>query len=457
MKHINADYINKLIHKAEKEWPVEIEAILKKCKLLKRLNLYETAILLSVKGPEYIERMLQTAKNVKQSIYGKRVVLFAPLYINNICKNFCTYCAFKADNKNVVRKKLTQDEIRQETLKLLKMGHKRVLMVSSEWSDKDIDHFVESIKTIYSVRYKKSRITRININCAPLSVESFKKLKETGIGTYQVFQETYHDDTYKKVHPKGPKSDSGKRIDAIDSAFKAGIDDVGIGVLYGLYDYKFETLALLMHIEYLEKTYNVGPHTISVPRLEPAKGVDLSEHDKYRVSDDEFKKVIAALRLSVSYTGMILSTRETPSMRDELFALGVSQISAASRTSPGGYSDENNNVKQFDLSDHRSLDDVIASLLDKKTIPSFCTACYRKHRTGETFMNLAKPGTIKGKCQINALITLKEYLDDFAREATKQKGYALIQSVSQTLNTGERERLDIFFKSIQNGTRDECI
>jgi 2-iminoacetate synthase len=289
-------------------------------------------------------------------------------------------------------------------------------------------------------------------------VEEFKKLKKAGIGTYQLFQETYHEPTYRLVHPAGPKSNPDDRIAAIDRAFEAGIDDLGIGVLYGLYDYRFETLALLEHIEALEDKFGLGPHTISVPRLEPALGSEFSKNSPYKVSDEDFKKVVAILRLSVPYTGMILTTRETPAMRDELFNLGISQISAESRTAPGGYTvDQEAQSSQFALSDGRSLDEIISTLIEKKNIPSFCAACYRRARTGEVFMNLAKPGTIKGKCNLNALITLKEYLDDFASGGVKEAGYSLIEEVKENLDEENRIILEKYFKDIDRGLRDEYV
>ncbi|KJJ84834.1 thiamine biosynthesis protein ThiH [Candidatus Omnitrophus magneticus] len=462
MKYIDGSRIKDILDKARNIRSERVKDILNKSKELHRLTLEETAVLLSLEGEENERAILSTASFVKNKIYGKRVVLFAPLYISNVCSNYCTYCSFKADNNLFERKKLTQKEIARETNALLKAGHKRILMVAGENGSLDkgnADFYVESIRTIYSERYGENRISRINVNCAPLNEEGFKKLKKEGIGTYQLFQETYHDDTYKEVHPKGPKSDPDVRIEAIDKAFRAGIDDVGIGVLYGLYDYKFETLGLLMHTEHLEKTFGVGPHTISVPRVKPACGAEYTNNVPYKVSDKDFKKLIAIIRLSVPYTGIILSTRETPYLRDSLFDCGVSQISAGSSTSPGGYSGSNEGDKntQFILNDHRSLDGVVMSLIDGKLIPSFCTACYREGRTGKTFMGFANTGTIKGKCAMNALITLKEYLDDHSSEITRKKGYALIDECKNNLNEDERKRLSKIFQDIDRGKRDEHI
>jgi len=462
MKYINEEKIETLLKKAENTTESQLDKILEKSCSLKRLSLDETASLISVQDPKYIRKIFDAASFVKDTIYGRRIVLFAPLYISNICANACLYCAFKSDNKLLKRKALNADEIKEQVKWLLSRGHKRILMVAGESAPKgksNIDYYVESIEAIYSVSSGQNKIRRVNINCAPLSIEEFKRLKGAGIGTFQLFQETYHEKTYRYMHPIGPKSDPDNRIDAIDRAFVAGIDDVGMGVLYGLYDYRFDTLAMLMHVEHLEEKFNVGPHTISVPRIEPAFGSELSKNIPYQVSDCDFKKIVAVLRLSVPYTGIILSTRENAEMRDELIGLGVSQISAESKTSPGGYSEgsNNNTDTQFFLSDHRSIEDIMRSLLDKEFIPSFCTACYRSHRTGETFMNLAKPGTIKGKCNINALITLKEYLDDFAPKDVKEKGYNIIKKIASGLNTESQKQLSEFIKAIDGGARDKYI
>jgi 2-iminoacetate synthase len=335
----------------------------------------------------------------------------------------------------------------------------RILLVAGESApskQKIIDYYCKSVEAIYAARYGQYKIKRVNINCAPLSVEEFKILKTTGIGTYQIFQETFHDETYHKVHISGPKADPDNRITAVDRAFQAGIDDVGIGILYGLYDYRFETLAMLSYIEHLEKTFGIGPHTISVPRIEPALGSDLSQNIPHPISDDDFRRLVAILRLSVPYTGLILSTRETPQMRDELINLGISQISAESSTSPGGYSKEDVNA-QFNVSDHRTLDEIVRTSIEHGLLPSFCAACYRKERTGEAFMHLAKPGTIKNKCSMNALITLKEYLDDFASAEVKTKGYALIEKEKNNLSAEDREYLEKVYQRINSGRRDEYV
>ncbi len=462
MKYIDEGKINNLLTGEAGFDAAKLDTILNKAKSLKRLSLQESAALLSVNDTAYIKKIFAAASYVKDKIYGRRVVLFAPLYISNLCRNNCLYCAFKEDNVAIKRRALTALEIANQTKLLLRQGQKRILMVCGEAAPEgkaNIDYYVEAVKAIYSAGVGKNKIKRVNVNCAPLSTEDFKKLKKSGIGTYQLFQETYHDETYRRMHPKGPKSDPDNRLDAIDRAFTAGIDDIGIGVLYGLYDYKFETLGLLSHIEHMEKEFKVGPHTISVPRIEPAEGVELSLNPPHKLSDEEFKKVVAILRLSVPYTGMIMSTRETAQMRDLLLSLGVSQISAASRTSPGGYSDlgKDEPAGQFSLSDHRSLDEIVETLIRHDYIPSFCAACYRKERTGEAFMNLAKPGTIKGKCSMNALITLKEYLDDFASDKVKAAGYRMIERYYKELDKGDQERLKIFFAHVDSGVRDEYV
>lgn len=464
MKIVDEIKIAELLEASKHTDHAGIDAILEKAKSLQRLSLSETAALLAADDEVSLEKIFDAAAYVKNTIYGKRVVLFAPLYISNKCVNSCKYCAFKADNPLVERKALSPEQITEQVEWLLARGHKRVLMVAGEAvkvdGKKNVDYYVESIKAIYDASVGANRIKRVNINCAPLSVEDFKKLKAAGIGTYQLFQETYHEKTYRDVHVSGPKSDPDNRLDAIDRAFEAGIDDIGIGVLYGLYDYKFETLAMLMHVDHMEEAYGVGPHTISVPRIEPAAGADFTKNIPYEISDDDFVKLVAVLRLAVPYTGIILSTRETPAMRDRMVNMGVSQISAESRTAPGGYSSDDNNESndiQFTLGDQRTLDEIIGSLVDQKFLPSFCAACYRKERTGQAFMNLARPGTIKGMCQVNALVTLKEYLDDFATAEVRDAGYKLIdESVSQLDELGQ-EMVRGMFSHIEQGQRDEYV
>ncbi len=462
MKYINEEKINNLLLKAKKADSALLDAILDKSRSLKRLTLEESAALLAVDDPQYLRKIFEAASFVKDAIYGRRVVLFAPLYISNLCVNNCLYCAFKADNALIKRKALTVFEINSQTEWLLRRGHKRILMVCGEEAPggkSNIDYYFEAVKAIYGAQVGSNKIKRVNVNCAPLNVEEFKKLKACGIGTYQVFQETYHAATYRHMHPKGPKSDPDNRIDAVDRAFAAGIDDIGIGALYGLYDYRFETLALLSHVEHMEEKFGVGPHTVSVPRVEPAPGAELSFNVPHKISDEEFKKVVAVLRLSVPYTGIIMSTRENPGMRDALLSLGVSQISAESSTSPGGYAAAGKEKAggQFSLGDHRSLDEIVGTLITHDYIPSFCAACYRMERTGEVFMQLARPGTIKGKCSMNALITLKEYLDDFASAPVKNAGCKMIARYFKQLNPLEQDKLKFFFSHVAEGLRDEYV
>jgi len=462
MKYINEEKINNLLLEGKKFGYRRLDAILDKSRSLKRLTLSESAALLSVNDPEYIKKIFSTASLVKDAIYGRRIVLFVPLYISNFCVNFCLYCAFKSDNTLIKRKTLTIAEINNQTEWLLRRGHKRILMVCGENAlagKTGIDYYLKAIKAIYAAQVGKNKIRRVNVNCAPLTVDEFKQLKASGIGTYQIFQETYHSQTYLQMHPKGPKNDPDNRIDAVDRAFTAGIDDIGIGALFGLYDYKFETLGLLSHVEHMEEKFKVGPHTISVPRIEPAEGAALSLNPPYRISDDDFKKVVAVLRLSVPYTGIIMSTRENIKMRDELLALGVSQISAESNTSPGGYSagDKEHTGSQFSLADNRSLDEVVGALIAHNYIPSFCAACYRRKRTGETFMQLAKPGRIKDKCNMNALITLQEYLDDFASYGVKDLGYKMVQRYLKQLDSKQQDKLNLLLLHVAGGVRDEYI
>ena len=460
MKYIDEARIEELLGKSAGTRAARVEEILGKARTLKRLSLEETAVLLAVEDPSLVKKVFEAALFVKNAIYGNRIVLFAPLYISNLCQNQCLYCAFHAGNKEVKRKYLNTEEVRGQAEWLLKRGHKRLLLVAGESGvpgKSAVDYYIESVEAAYSARSGPHYIKRVNINCAPLSVEDFRKLKASHIGTFQLFQETYHDATYRKCHVKGPKSDPDNRLDAIDRAFAAGIDDVGIGPLYGLYDYKFETLAMMMHIEHLEKKFNVGPHTISVPRIEPAVGSELSMRPPYPVSDDEFKKLVAVIRLSVPYTGMILTTRELPAMRDEVIRLGISQVSAESRTSPGGYGDDEKWDAQFVNSDRRSLDDMVGMLIKNGFVPSFCAACYRRERTGESFMSLARPGLIKGMCSVNALVTLKEYLDDFASPAVKADGYKLIESETAKLDPSSREQVSRLFSAIDAGMRDEYV
>jgi 2-iminoacetate synthase len=458
VRYIDADRIAGMVEHAKAAGADEVRRILAKSRSLQRLRLEETAALLSVEEPSLRDELFDAARLVKEAVYGRRIVLFAPLYISNPCVNGCRYCAFRADNRATERKSLAPPQVREQAVALLRCGQKRVLMVAAEGAGGEgsgIGYYVDSVRAIYSASHGPHRIKRVNVNCAPLAVDEFRRLKEAGIGTYQLFQETYHDRTYGEMHPFGPKSDPDNRIDAVERAFQAGIDDIGVGVLYGLYEYRFETLAMLMHIEALERGIGVGPHTISVPRIEPAQGTGFVAPRP--VSDDDFRKLVAVLRLSVPYTGIILSTREKPDLRDELFSLGVSQISADSRTSPGGYAHRDNNAHddtQFKIGDPRSLDDVCGSLIRKGHIPSFCAACYRKERTGEAFMRLARGGTIKDKCTLNALVTLREHLDDFASEKVRAEGHALIEKAASGLGDKERRILGAYVREVEQGARD---
>jgi 2-iminoacetate synthase len=433
----------------------ELEDILAKSKDLQRLSLHDVSVLLNTNDKEDIQKIFKAANQLKEKIYGNRLVLFAPLYISNLCTNDCAYCAFRISNKDVKRKALSQEEILKETEALLKTGQKRILLVAGESYPKEgLDYVLKSIDTVYSARDGKNNIRRLNVNLAPLEVDDFKRLKERDIGTYQIFQETYHEKNYAKMHTKGPKSDYNYRLTAIDRAFEAGIDDVGVGILFGLYDYKYEILALLSHIEHLENKFGMGPHTISVPRLEPATGSDIASTPPYPVADDDFKKIIAIMRLAVPYTGLILSTRETPEIRGESFDLGVSQISAGSKTNPGGYTD-GDSMTQFSLGDHRSLDEVIYDVCSHGYIPSFCTSCYRLGRTGLDFMEYAKPGDIKKKCLPNALNTFYEYLEDYASQETKAIGKTVLEKGFEDLPTDKvKSFVTKSMQKIKEGQRD---
>jgi 2-iminoacetate synthase len=408
--------------------PGRVRDILAKARELHGLNLSEVAALSAVADPALMEEVFATARWVKEEIYGRRLVFFAPLYISNLCRNECLYCAFRRSNKAVKRRVLTQEEIARETRALINQGHKRVLVVAGEsYPGNSFQYVLDSIATVYSVKEGNGEIRRLNANIAPLAEDEFRLLKEAGIGTFQLFQETYHRDTYARVHRSGPKTDFDWRATGMDRAMRAGIDDVGVGVLFGLFDWRFEILALMQHIRHLEQTFGVGCHTISVPRLEPAVGSDMATSPPCPVADADFKKIVAVLRLAVPYTGLIMSTRESAPMRRETYALGVSQISAGSRTNPGGYEeDEEFESSQFQLGDHRPLPEVIRDISDMGYIPSFCTACYRLGRTGQDFMDLAKPGLIKEKCAPNALSTFEEYLLDYAPAEVREAGEAAI-------------------------------
>ena len=427
---INEDKIRHTLETARRANPSQVRRVLAKSRQMEGLDPEEVAVLMEIQEPELLEEMFEAARHVKNEIYGSRLVLFAPLYISNLCKNECTYCAFRVRNQELTRRTLTQEEIAREAKVLIDQGHKRLLVVAGEsYPGDDFSYVLDSIKTIYSTRSGRGEIRRINVNIAPLEVEEFAKLKQSKIGTYQLFQETYHRETYASVHLGGIKRDYDWRVTCMDRAMQAGIDDVGIGVLFGLYDWKFEMLAMQQHIQHLEEAFGVGPHTISVPRLEPAVGSNLAARPPHAVSDPDFMKIVAILRLAVPYTGLIMSTRENADIRRATFALGVSQISAGSRCNPGGYAElgDGHNAEQFQLGDHRSLDEVVCDAANLGYTPSFCTACYRLGRTGADFMDLAKPGLIKHHCAPNALSSCMEYLLDYARPDTRRVGEQLVE------------------------------
>ena len=433
-----------------------VREILAKARELKGLDMDEVAVLTSISDPELLSELFTTARDAKDAIYGSRLVLFAPLYVSNLCSNDCVYCAFRVRNKELKRRALTQGEIRHEIELLVDQGHKRVLLVAGEsYPKQGFGYVLDSIATIYEVKRGNGEIRRVNVNVAPLSVDEFRQLKASGIGTYQLFQETYHRETYKAVHLGGRKRDYDWRVTAMHRAMEAGIDDVGIGVLFGLFDWRFEVMAMLQHIHELETVFGVGPHTISMPRLEPALGSDMASNPPRPVSDVAFRKIVAILRLAVPYTGMIMSTRETANLRRETFALGVSQISAGSRTNPGGYEeDEKFDTAQFQLGDHRNLDEVIRDVAELGYVPSFCTACYRLGRTGMDFMDLAKPGEIKHHCDPNALATFEEYLIDYGTEATRETGEALITRKIAEMDPVRQAHTEKMLDRVRHGERD---
>lgn len=438
-----------------------VQAILKKALELKGLNLDDAASLLNIEqeNEPLIRELFDIAFKIKNAVYGNRLVLFAPLYVSNYCSNDCLYCGFRRSNRDMKRRKLSDEEVRLEVELLEKQGHKRILMLMGEdFKRYSFNDFLRALKVAYSVRSRRGEIRRINVEIPPLSVEDFKRLKEAKIGTYTMFQETYHRETYEKVHPTGKKSDYYWRLKAMDRAQEGGINDVGIGVLFGLYDYRFEVLALLMHAQHLDRKFGTGPHTISIPRIEPAQNAPMANNPPYPVSNFDFKKLVAVIRCAVPYTGMILSTRESAEMRRELFCLGVSQISAGSKTNPGGYNEARINPEdeeQFALSDTRPTPVVIKDIMKEGFIPSFCTGCYRLGRTGKDFMDLAKPGLIQNFCQPNALLTLQEYLEDYADKEAKEIGNRLIErEAGKISNEKIKEKFYEKLERIKNGERD---
>ena len=417
----------------------------------------EASVLLACEDPALNEKMFKLAEEIKKAFYGNRIVLFAPLYLSNYCINGCVYCPYHSINRNIPRKKLNQEEVKRQVIALQDMGHKRLALEAGEDPfHNPIEYILECIKTIYSIKHKNGAIRRVNVNIAATTVENYRKLKEAGIGTYILFQETYHKESYLKLHPFGPKHDYNYHTEAMDRAMEGGIDDVGLGVLFGLELYRYEFAGLLMHAEHLEAVHGVGPHTISVPRIKKADDIDPSVFDN-GISDDIFAKLIALIRISVPYTGMIISTRESQEVRARALHLGISQISGASRTSVGGYDEPErpHDTEQFDVSDQRTLDEVIAWLMDMGFIPSFCTACYRAGRTGDRFMSLCKTGQIQNCCHPNALMTLKEFLVDYASEETRRKGEAMIMSEIPTIpNEKVRSALVKYLERIEGGERD---
>jgi 2-iminoacetate synthase len=442
-------------HKSDKEL---IFSLIERAKDCKGLSHREAAVLLECDIPEANEAIKQLAMSIKQKLYGNRIVMFAPLYLSNYCVNGCTYCPYHHCNKHIIRKKLTQEEIKNEVIALQDMGHKRLAIESGEDPvNNPIEYILESIKTIYSIKHKNGAIRRVNVNIAATTVENYRKLKDVGIGTYILFQETYNKKNYEALHPTGPKHDYVYHTEAMDRAMDGGIDDVGIGVLFGLEMYRYDFIGLLMHAEHLEAAKGVGPHTISVPRICAADDIDKASF-KNAVSDDIFEKIVAVIRIAVPYTGMIISTRESKASREKVLRLGISQISGGSRTSVGGYAEPepaDENSAQFDVSDTRTLDEIVNWLLVQGYIPSFCTACYREGRTGDRFMQLIKSGQIANCCHPNALMTLSEYLEDYASDDTKQKGKALIQSELKNIpNEKTRAIAAEHIKEIANGKRD---
>lgn len=431
-------------------------AILEKAASCKGLDAREASALLICNDDEIVEKAYTLAEQVKEKIYGRRIVMFAPLYLSNYCVNECTYCPYHHSNSTICRKQLSQEDIRREVVALQDMGHKRLALETGEDPvNCPIEYVLESIKTIYGIHHKNGAIRRVNVNIAATTVENYRKLKEAGIGTYILFQETYHKPSYERLHPKGPKHNYAYHTEAMDRAMTGGIDDVGIGVLFGLYEYRYDFAGLLLHAKHLEDTFGVGPHTISVPRIRPADNVDLTEFPN-AVDDEKFKKIVAVLRLAVPYTGLIVSTRESPKSRAEVLKVGVSQISGASSTSVGGYVErEEENSAQFEVNDTRTLDQVVNWLLELGYIPSFCTACYREGRTGDRFMTLAKSGQIGNVCQANALMTLKEYLEDYAHSSTREIGAKRIaEEVERIPNEKVKTQVLQYLDELKDGARD---
>jgi len=455
---INDSYITSL-YTGKKENPDEVRRIFAKCREKRALTVEETAELVAISSPELLEEMYQTARELKRTVYGNRIVLFAPLYVGNYCINDCKYCGFKKSAKSTVRKTLSPAELEKELLSLENMGHKRLILVFGESPIYSPEFIAECTRTCYRVKEGNGEIRRVNINAAPLDIEGYKTVKAAGIGTFQVFQETYHKETYAKYHPADTmKGDYLWRLTAMDRAFLGGIDDMGIGALFGLYDWRFEVLGLVTHAVHLQERFGVGPHTISFPRIKPAQELNIPL--PYEVSDADFKKLVAILRLAVPYTGMIMTARESEELRSELMQFGVSQIDAGTHLEIGGYQKDASagqelDKEQFQVGDTRSLDDVIYWLLKNDFIPSFCTSCYRKGRTGEHFMEFAIPGFIKRFCTPNAMLTLAEYLMDYSSERTRREGFRLIEKELAAMEDPKfKEQTMAKLEQIKSGTRD---
>ncbi len=452
---LDAGEIADAMAKNKTEDVVKIREILAKSKELKGLGMMDVAALSAARTPEVIDELFATAKQIKTEIYGKRIVFFAPLYVSNLCANECLYCAFRKSNPSIVRHALSQEEVAQQTEILINQGHKRLLIIAGENYPGGLKYILDCIDTMYSVKVKNGEIRRINAELAPMTVDEFKSLKAAEIGTYVCFQETYDRDVYKQVHARGKKADFDWRVSTFDRAMLGGIDDVGLGVLFGLADWRFDILALMRHAAHLEERFGVGCHTISFPRIEPANGSEMSMNPPNRVSDEDFKKIVAIMRIAVPYTGMIMSTRETPEMRKITLDLGVSQISAGSRTDPGGYNaDGTQDNGQFQLGDHRSLDEVIREISQDGYIPSLCTACYRLGRTGKDFMDLAKPGLIKQNCAPNAISTFCEYLMDYATPETLEAGLKAIDREIEAMDADVQKVAQLMVKQVKAGKRD---
>lgn len=456
VEFISNEEILRCLDESKKQKPLEFYMdIVEKAKKEKGLTHEEVAYLINCNKDEVWDEIFKLANKIKNDYYGNRIVLFAPLYLSNYCINGCTYCPYHAKNKTIPRKKLTQEEIKKETIALMDMGHKRLALEMGE-DDRinTMEYLLESIKTIYSIKHENGSIRRVNVNIAATTVENYRKLKEAGIGTYILFQETYNKENYEILHPTGPKHNYDYHTEAMDRAMEGGIDDVGVGVLFGLETYDYELVGLMMHKEHLEEKFGFGPHTISVPRICPADDIDTNDFEN-ALSDDIFIKIVSLLRIAVPYTGIIVSTRESQKSREKALKVGVSQISGGSRTSVGGYCVEEDETSQFDTSDKRSLDEVVNWLLDMGHIPSFCTACYREGRTGDRFMSLCKSKQILNVCGPNALLTLKEYLMDYASDETKKKGEEIIQKeLANIPNEKALEKTKEYLQEIENGNRD---